>query len=66
MDIIPPASPHMGGAWERMVKAVKVAMNSMNHPRTPTEEMFLTFLCGAESMVNLRYSNYMPLGGNVA
>ncbi|XP_065088311.1 uncharacterized protein LOC135709824 [Ochlerotatus camptorhynchus] len=60
-SFIPPASPHMGGAWERMVRAVKAAMNSINHPRTPSEEVFQTVLCEAESMVNTRPLTYMPL-----
>ncbi|XP_062706264.1 uncharacterized protein LOC134287709 [Aedes albopictus] len=63
-NFIPPASPHMGGAWERMVRAVKTAMSSMNHPRTPTEEVFQTVLCEAESMVNSRPLTYMPLEGS--
>ncbi|XP_062538136.1 uncharacterized protein LOC134206436 [Armigeres subalbatus] len=63
-NFIPPASPHMGGAWERMVRSVKAAMNSIDHPRTPTEEVFLTVLCEAESMVNSRPLTYIPLEGS--
>ncbi|XP_062713946.1 uncharacterized protein LOC134290766 [Aedes albopictus] len=63
-NFIPPASPHMGGAWERMVRAVKAAMSSINHSRTVTEEVFYTVLCEAESMVNSRPLTYMPLEGS--
>ncbi|XP_062703842.1 uncharacterized protein LOC134286270 [Aedes albopictus] len=58
---IPPSSPHMGGAWERMVRAVKTAMESINHSRAPSEEVFQTILCEAESMVNSRPLMYIPL-----
>ncbi|XP_062541572.1 uncharacterized protein LOC134209590 [Armigeres subalbatus] len=58
---IPPSSPHMGGAWERMVRAVKTAMESINQFRAPSEEVFQTVLCDAESMVNSRPLTYVPL-----
>ncbi|XP_055542701.1 uncharacterized protein LOC129728292 [Wyeomyia smithii] len=58
---IPPSSPHMGGAWERMVRSVKTAMNSIHRTRAPSEEVFHTVLCEAESMVNSRPLTYMPL-----
>ncbi|XP_062533253.1 uncharacterized protein LOC134202221 [Armigeres subalbatus] len=60
-NFIPPSSPHMGGAWERMVRAVKIAMESVNHSRAPSEEVFHTILCDAESMVNSRPLMYVPL-----
>ncbi|XP_062712864.1 uncharacterized protein LOC134289986 [Aedes albopictus] len=58
---IPPSSPHMGGAWERMVRAVKIAMESINQARAPSEEVFHTILCDAEAMVNSRPLTYVPL-----
>ncbi|XP_062564208.1 uncharacterized protein LOC134227032 [Armigeres subalbatus] len=58
---IPPSSPHMGGAWERMVRAVKTAMESVGSCRAPSEEVFQTILCEAESMVNSRPLTYVPL-----
>ncbi|XP_062713617.1 uncharacterized protein LOC134290481 [Aedes albopictus] len=58
---VPPFSPHMGGAWERMVRAVKAAMESINHARAPSEEVFMTVICEAESMVNSRPLTYVPL-----
>ncbi|XP_055622986.1 uncharacterized protein LOC129766479 [Toxorhynchites rutilus septentrionalis] len=60
-NFIPPASPHMGGAWERMVRSVKSAMGVLNQSRAPSEEVFMTVLCEAESMVNSRPLTYMPL-----
>ena len=50
----PPAAPHMGGAWERLVRSVKVALRSQLKDSAPKEEVLHTFLCEAEAMVNSR------------
>ncbi|XP_062557075.1 uncharacterized protein LOC134221926 [Armigeres subalbatus] len=63
-SFIPPASPHMGGAWERMVRSVKAAMDGIRHLRAPTEEVFQTLCTEAESMVNSRPLTYIPLDGS--
>ncbi|XP_055622985.1 uncharacterized protein LOC129766477 [Toxorhynchites rutilus septentrionalis] len=57
----PPAAPHMGGIWERMVRSIKVAMISLSAARKPDDESFVTVLIEAESMVNSRPLTYMPL-----
>ena len=48
----PPAAPHMGGAWERLVRSMKVALRSQLKDTAPKEEVLHTFLCKAEAMVN--------------
>ncbi|XP_055634159.1 uncharacterized protein LOC129774446 [Toxorhynchites rutilus septentrionalis] len=58
---IPPASPHMGGAWERMVRSVKVAFYAISTTKLPTEEVFGTVLVEAESIVNSRPLTFVPL-----
>ncbi|XP_062709889.1 uncharacterized protein LOC134288601 [Aedes albopictus] len=58
---IPPASPHMGGVWERMVRSIKAAMEGLRHLRSPTEEVFQTLCTEAESMMNSRPLTYIPL-----
>ncbi|XP_055633135.1 uncharacterized protein LOC129773546 [Toxorhynchites rutilus septentrionalis] len=57
----PPASPHMGGCWERMVRAVKAAINCVPEARKLDEESFHTLLTEAESMINSRPLTYIPL-----
>ncbi|XP_055588978.1 uncharacterized protein LOC129741278 [Uranotaenia lowii] len=50
----PPSAPHMGGAWERLVRSVKTAFYAMTTSRTPNEETFSTVIVEAESVVNSR------------
>ncbi|XP_058819710.1 uncharacterized protein LOC131682338 [Topomyia yanbarensis] len=57
----PPGSPHMGGAWERLVRSVKIALAAMESSRTPNEETLATLLVEAESVVNSRPLTYIPL-----
>ncbi|XP_058829331.1 uncharacterized protein LOC131688812 [Topomyia yanbarensis] len=58
----PPGAPHMGGAWERLVRSIKVAMAAVNSSgRKLDDEGLLTFIIEAESIVNSRPLTYMPL-----
>ncbi|XP_055527780.1 uncharacterized protein LOC129720338 [Wyeomyia smithii] len=45
----PPSAPHMGGVWERMVRSVKAAIESIDTGRKLNDEGFLTLLIEAES-----------------
>ncbi|XP_062708688.1 uncharacterized protein LOC134288304 [Aedes albopictus] len=59
---IPPAAPHMGGAWERMVRSVKTAMfAAYDGNRKLTDEGLQTLVIEAESIVNSRPLTYLPL-----
>lgn len=51
---IPPGAPFMGGAWERMVRSVKTALEATLHERFPSEEVLYTLLMEAEYSVNSR------------
>ncbi|XP_058817797.1 uncharacterized protein LOC131681104 [Topomyia yanbarensis] len=57
----PPSSPHMGGAWERLVRSVKTAFFSMSTARCPDEETFVTILVEAEGIINSRPLTFIPL-----
>ncbi|XP_062704050.1 uncharacterized protein LOC134286454 [Aedes albopictus] len=56
----PPASPHMGGIWERMVRSVKEAMKALDDGRTLSDEVLITTIVEAEDMINARPLTYMP------
>ncbi|XP_055591482.1 uncharacterized protein LOC129743472 [Uranotaenia lowii] len=58
----PPATPHMGGPWERMVRSVKLAMTAIaDHPQHPSDEVLETVALEAEAIVNSRPLTYVPL-----
>ncbi|XP_055590318.1 uncharacterized protein LOC129742446 [Uranotaenia lowii] len=59
---IPPGTPHMGGAWERMVRSVKTAMeSSLASGRKLDDEGLWTLAVESESIVNSRPLTYLPL-----
>lgn len=51
---IPPRCPSMGGAWERLVGAVKIALTAMELPKVPQEETLRRALLRAERLVKSR------------
>ena len=58
---VPPLSPHMAGAWERLVKSVKVSLDAVLRNRTPRAETFYTLLLEVEAIVNLRPLTHVSL-----
>ncbi|XP_055523114.1 uncharacterized protein LOC129717278 [Wyeomyia smithii] len=59
---IPPAAPHMGGAWERLVRSVKVATGAvLESARKPDDETLETVILEAEAMINCRPLTFIPL-----
>nr|XP_044248764.1 uncharacterized protein LOC123002519 [Drosophila takahashii] len=58
---IPPASPHMGGAWERLVRSVKVALYSILSSARPSDELLRGALMEVEMIVNSRPLTYIPV-----
>lgn len=51
---IPPASPHWGGAWERLIRSVKGSLKIILKERAPREELLSTLLAEVENIVNSR------------
>ncbi|XP_062533494.1 uncharacterized protein LOC134202511 [Armigeres subalbatus] len=56
---IPPATPHMGGIWERMVRSVKEALKTLNNGQTLSDEVLSTTLAETEDMINTRPLTYV-------
>jgi predicted DNA-binding ribbon-helix-helix protein len=64
-EFITPRSPHHGGAWEIMVKAMKRALTALSKGQAMNEDTFHTYLCIAMNMINNRpllkhYSQELP------
>ena len=50
----PPAAPHMGGAWERLVRSTKEVMFGLVKDHVLTDSQLLTVLTEVESILNSR------------
>lgn len=57
----PPRSPHMGGAWEVMVRLVKRCLDKVMPSRNPNEELLQTIFAEVEHIVNSRPLSYIPI-----
>jgi hypothetical protein len=50
----PPHAPHMGGAWERLVRSVKVSLRAVFKDRVVYEDILTTSLAEIENAINSR------------
>ena len=50
----PPHAPHMGGAWERLIRSVKDILRHLIGDRLLTDEELTSFFCEAEKIMNDR------------
>ena len=50
----PPAAPHMGGAWERLVRSTKEIMYGLVKDHVLTDPQLYTLLTEVESIINSR------------
>ena len=50
----PPAAPHFGGVWERLVRSCKKAMYAVLGTRSVTEDVLATTMCLVEQILNGR------------
>ncbi|XP_058064663.1 uncharacterized protein LOC131214298 [Anopheles bellator] len=57
----PPAAPHFGGCWERLVQSVKRNLNAFKPPRLPTDEILRSLLMEIEMIINSRPLTHLPL-----
>ncbi|XP_053686496.1 uncharacterized protein LOC128736038 [Sabethes cyaneus] len=57
----PPLSPHMGGAWERLIRTVKKNLTILQSSRLPTDEVLQNALAEVENIVNSRPLTEIPI-----
>ena len=50
----PPSAPHFGGAWERLIRPVKVALAAALSGQTLTDDVLHTSIVQIENLVNSR------------
>ena len=50
----PPAAPHFGGIWERLVQSCKKALKVVLHGQVVTDEVLETAFAKTEALVNSR------------
>lgn len=62
----PPASPHFGGCWERLIQSVKKTLNQIQLPRLPTDETLRTTLMEVEMIINSRPLTHVPIDSEFA
>lgn len=62
----PPASPHMGGAWERLVRSVKTVLYKIMPSRPPSDELLLSMMLEVENIINSRPLAYVPIDAETA
>ena len=54
MEVNPPAAPHFGRIWERLVRSSKKAMDAVLGNRSVTEDVLSTTMCIVEQTLNAR------------
>lgn len=60
----PPSAPHMGGAWERLVRSVKVGLRCTIGDQTLNEETLRATLIEIEMVINSRPLTYVQTDEN--
>ena len=60
-SFIPALSPHMGGAWERLIRTVKSNLMEILKSRKTTEEVLRSALIEVENIVNSRPLTHVPV-----
>lgn len=62
----PPATPHFGGCWERLIQSVKKCLNLIKPNRTPTDELLRNLLTEIEFVINSRPLTELPIENDEA
>ncbi|XP_053699271.1 uncharacterized protein LOC128746246 [Sabethes cyaneus] len=59
-QFLPPASPHMGGSWERLIGSVKKNLMAILLTRKPTDEVLRNLFAEVENTINARPLTHVP------
>lgn len=57
----PPSAPHMGGAWERLVRSVKTVLYKIFPERCPSDEALRSMMAEVENILNSRPLTYVSV-----
>ena len=57
----PPAAPHFGGAWERLIRSAKSALKIVLHLRSLTDETLATAMAEVANLLNGRPLTHIPV-----
>lgn len=60
----PPGAPHMGGAWERLIRSIKSGLRHLLNGNVTSEELLRTSLIDIEMLVNSRPLTYVATDEN--
>lgn len=62
----PPAAPHMGGCWERLIRTVKTNLMAIRPASKLTDEELRNTLTEIENIVNARPLTHVPIDNDSA
>jgi transposase InsO family protein len=57
----PPAAPHFGGAWERLIKSAKSAFRIATNEQSVNDEVFRSYMTRVEALLNDRALTDVPV-----
>ncbi|XP_062542409.1 uncharacterized protein LOC134210371 [Armigeres subalbatus] len=57
----PPAAPHMGGSWERLIRTIKTNLMAIQPVHKPTDKVLRNLLIEVEGIINSRPLTHVPL-----
>lgn len=63
---IPPASPHMGGTWERLVRTVKQNLDRIKPSESISYEVLENMLTEVENIINSRPLTLIPIDSDLS
>ncbi|BET00521.1 Retrotransposon protein [Nesidiocoris tenuis] len=58
---LPPGAPHMGGAWERLIRSIKITMDAILPGRKLSDAVLQTVFAEAEGILNSRPLTHVSL-----